>query len=194
MNISLQELTGEFVRIVPMQKNHIQELYEIGKDDAIWTHYPDTVVESFNDMESIVENALYNKKIGTEFPFVVLLRENDKVIGSTRFLEISKNNKRLEIGWTWLTPTAWGTKINAECKYLLLKYCFETLKCIRVQLKTDELNIRSQKAIEKIGGQKEGILRNHMIRKDGTYRNSVLYSIIESDWNKAENKLLLLIK
>lgn len=103
-----------------MQKTHIQELYEIGKDKTIWTHYPDIIVETFNDMESIVEEALYNKKTGTEFPFVVLLRENDKVIGSTRFLEISKHNKRLEIGWTWLTPSVWGTHINAECKYLLL--------------------------------------------------------------------------
>ncbi|TXC79018.1 GNAT family N-acetyltransferase [Metabacillus litoralis] len=182
------ELVGEKIRIVPMDKDHIQGLYEIGNDKIIWSHLPKAIY-TLNDMKSFVEEALCKKETGMEFPFVVLLRDNDKIIGSTRFLDISTQNKSLEIGWTWYTPSVWGTHINTECKYLLLKYCFESLKLIRVQFKTDERNVRSQKAIEKIGGVKEGVLRNHMIRKDGTFRNSVFYSVIESDWVSVKNKL-----
>ncbi|OAS85364.1 MULTISPECIES: GNAT family N-acetyltransferase [Metabacillus] len=188
MNVSIEELTGEYVRIVPMERSHIQGLYEIGNDKTIWTHLPKTI-QTLNDMESFVEEALDKKEVGIEFPFVILLRENNKIIGTTRFLEISNINKSLEIGWTWLTPSVWGTTINTECKYLLLNYCFETLKTIRVQFKTDEQNIRSQRAIERIGGVKEGVLRNHMIKKDGTFRNSVFYSVIESEWTSIKHKL-----
>ncbi|MBD1380641.1 GNAT family N-acetyltransferase [Metabacillus arenae] len=188
MKILLDELTGERVQIVPMEKSHIQGLYDIGNNGNIWIHLP-KIMQTPNDMESFVEEALENKKSGKEFPFVIILRESDKIIGTTRFLEISNKNNSLEIGWTWLTPTVWGSQINTECKYLLLKYCFESMEVIRVQFKTDEKNVRSQKAIERIGGVKEGILRNHMIRKDGSFRNSVFYSIIESDWASVKQKL-----
>ncbi|MGM0878322.1 MAG: GNAT family N-acetyltransferase [Bacillota bacterium] len=188
MEILLNELVGDSVRIVPMEKHHAQDLYEIGKEPSIWTHLPKTI-NTLGDMQSFVEEALEKKCLGEEFPFVILLRENNKVIGSTRFLGISHPNKNLEIGWTWLNPSVWRTNINTECKYLLLEYCFETLKLIRVQFKTDERNVRSQKAIERIGGVKEGILRNHMIRQDGSYRNSVFYSIIEQDWVNTKQKL-----
>ncbi len=187
-NIMFDELEGEKVRIVPMEKNHIQGLTEIGIDKIIWSHLPKAIY-TYNEMKSFVEEALYKKETGIEFPIVVLRCDNDKIIGTTRFLDISNPNKSLEIGWTWYSPSVWGTHINTECKYLLLKYCFETLKLIRVQFKTDERNVRSQKAIEKIGGKKEGILRNHMIRKDGTFRNSVFYSVIESDWVSVKKNL-----
>nr|WP_275896245.1 GNAT family protein [Paraliobacillus sediminis] len=182
------ELVGEKVRIVPMEKHHIQGLYGIGNDPMIWGHLPITI-QTENDMKFFVEDALENKNSGREFPFVVILCNSNKIVGSTRFLNISHPNKSLEIGWTWYSPTVWGTHVNIECKYLLLKFCFETLKLIRVQFKTDERNIRSQKAIEKIGGVKEGILRNHMIREDKTYRNSVFYSVIENDWELVKKKL-----
>ncbi|MBO1004986.1 GNAT family N-acetyltransferase [Pseudogracilibacillus auburnensis] len=181
MDIALDELEGKYIRVVPMERNHIQGLYEASNDLNIWTHLPKTI-KTLNDMEGLVDEALSNKELGTEFPFVILLRENNKLIGSTRFLDISNVNKNLEIGWTWLSPFVWGSQINIECKYLLLAYCFDTLQMIRVQFKTDHQNIRSQKAIERIGGVKEGILRNHKIRKDGTFRHSVFYSIIESEW------------
>ena len=186
--IMFDELVGEKVRIVPLEKSHIQGLYEIGNNGMIWSHLPKTIY-TLQDMRSFVEEALTKKDSGIELPFVVLLRDNNKIIGSTRFLDISNLNRSLEIGWTWYSPAVWGTHINTECKYLLLKYCFETLNFIRVQFKTDERNVRSQKAIEKIGGVKEGILRNHMIRKDGTFRNSVFYSVIESDWAFVKSKL-----
>lgn len=193
MRILINDLTGNFVKIVPMEKKHTQALYEISTDKTIWTHLP-VKIDTYEQMESFIEEALHKKETGTELPFVILNSENNTVIGSTRFLEISGKNKSLEIGWTWLTPSYWGTKINAECKYLLINYCFETLGMIRIQLKTDKDNIRSQKAIERIGGVKEGILRNHMIRKDGTYRDSVFYSIIKSDWPQIKRSLERMIK
>jgi len=188
MDVSVDELLGENVRIVPMERDHIEGLFEAGSDELIWAHLPKSV-KTIEEMEAFVDEALNNKKSGTSYPFVILLRKNNKVIGTTRFLGISPLDKGLEIGWTWLTSSVWGTQINAECKYILLKHCFETINTIRVQLITDEKNLQSQKAIEKIGGIKEGISRNHKIRENGTYRNSVVYSIIESEWPSVKRKL-----
>ncbi|WP_175639420.1 GNAT family N-acetyltransferase [Metabacillus schmidteae] len=188
MNMKLELLEGEQVNIIPMREDHIQGLYEISCDRKIWIHLPREIT-TFEEMKSFVESALYNKENGMEIPFVIIHKETNKIIGSTRFLTISPVNKTLEIGWTWLCPTVWGTGINKECKYLLLRYCFERLGMIRVQFKTDEQNNRSQRAIEGIGATREGILRNHMIRKDGSYRNSVFYSIIESEWEAVKEKI-----
>lgn len=186
------ELKGDQVCIVPMDRKHLEGLCKIGQNQSIWEHLPETITTK-NCMETFINNALMQKEKGIEFPFVIISLKTDEVIGTTRFMNISKNNKGLEIGWTWLTPEVWGTSVNIECKYLLLKYCFENMNLRRVQFKTDERNIRSQKAIEKIGGTREGTLRNHMIRKDGSFRNSVFYSIIDSEWPSVRKKLELLL-
>ncbi|MDG0767901.1 GNAT family protein [Bacillus halotolerans] len=188
MNVTLNELMGKQIRVVPMDRSHIQGLYEAANDERIWTHLPKTI-ETAYDMEDFVEEALYHKKSGGEFPFVMFHRETGKIVGTTRFLYMSPDSRSLEIGWTWFHPSVWGTAVNTECKYLLLQYCFEQMNTIRVQFKTDERNIRSQKAIERLGAVKEGILRNQMIRKDGTFRHSVFYSIIESDWPSVKQHL-----
>ena len=134
------------------------------------------------------------RKKGNQFPFVIFHKHNKKLIGSTRFLDIQPKHKKLEIGSTWLHLDYWATEVNLECKLLLLTYCFENLQTIRVQLKTDENNIRSRKAIEKIGGQFEGILRNDMIRANNTIRNSAYYSILINEWNEKKLKLAELIQ
>ncbi|MEC1430346.1 GNAT family N-acetyltransferase [Bacillus subtilis] len=188
MNVTLHELTGELIRVVPIDKSHIQGLYEAANDENIWTHLPKTIT-TLRGMEAFVEEALQTKETGTEFPFVIIHRKAGKMVGTTRFLYMSSASRSLEIGWTWFHPSVWGTSVNTECKYLLLQYCFEQLKTIRVQFKTDERNIRSQKAIERLGAVKEGILRNQMIRKDGTFRNSVFYSIIDSEWPSVKQHL-----
>ncbi|SER44431.1 Protein N-acetyltransferase, RimJ/RimL family [Gracilibacillus ureilyticus] len=188
MIVSLYGLEGEFVKLAVMNSSHTKELFNAAKDASIWRHLPKTI-QVFDDMQLFVNEAIEKMETGTEIPFVIIDKQSDEIVGSTRFLDISNFTRSLEIGWTWLTPHVWGTKVNMECKYLLLKYCFEKLNLIRVQLKTDEQNIRSQKAIERIGCKKEGILRNHMIRKDGTYRNSVIYSIIENDWISVKHQL-----
>lgn len=187
------ELVGKHTKVIPMTKEHTEDLYLAGKDQRIWSYMPMTVYSSV-DMAELVDTALEDKHSGKAFPFVILNRDNNQIIGSTRFLDISIRNKKLEIGWTWLSPTVWRTTINTEVKYLLLNHCFETLGTIRVQLKTDERNVRSQKAIERIGAVKEGTLRNHRIMPDGFYRHSVYFSIIDSEWPTVKKNLTLLLE
>ena len=188
MEIRPVELIGESVKIQPMEAHHVKELFEAGNFPEIWA-YMSMQVRSIDDMESLVSNALQSRELGSEFPFVIIDRASGKIVGSTRFLNISLPNRNLEIGWTWLTPSVWRTRINTECKYLLLKHCFETLGAIRVQLKTDSRNLRSQQAIQRIGGIKEGVLRNHMIMHDGYIRDSVYFSIIDSEWAMVKDNL-----
>lgn len=174
-------LSGIHVTLRSMEENDVYALYDAAQDEQIWTYMIDPM-HTLKDMKNYIEVALMAKKHGNELPFVIIQNETNKIIGSTRFMDISIAHKRLEIGHTWLNPEFWRTSINTECKYLLLTYCFEELKLNRVQLKTDQKNIRSQKAIERMGAEKEGVLRNHMIRKDGTLRHSVMFSVIKEDW------------
>jgi RimJ/RimL family protein N-acetyltransferase len=116
-------------------------------------------------------------------PFAIIERASGRAVGSTRFLDISEQHRHIEIGWTWLGRAYWRTALNTECKYLLMKYAFEELKCIRVQLKTDLRNVRSQRAIERIGGVREGVLRKAVIIKDDYQRWSVYYSILDDEWS-----------
>ena len=181
-------LTGEIVELRSLGKEHFTELEVLAKDKRIWEFYaydgsnPDTFLKIFT-------SAITEREKGNQFPFVVFHKQENKLIGSTRFLDIQPNHKKLEIGSTWLHPDYWATVVNLECKLLFLEYCFETLQAVRVQLKTDENNIRSRKAIEKIGGQFEGILRNEMIRDNNTLRNSAYYSIIGEEWQTKKIKL-----
>ena len=115
-------------------------------------------------------------------PFAIIDQATERVIGSTRYHDFSAHNRGIEIGWTWLASDVQRTGVNTECKYLLLQYAFEVLEVIRVQFKTHHLNIRSQNAIERIGATREGVLRNHVIMPDGSYRHSVYFSIIDSEW------------
>lgn len=180
MNLGSIILNGKHAMLRPMEKDDVDALYKVGKYSKIWNYMPMNV-QSLEDMKQIVDKALVAKETGLVYPFVVIDWQTGNIIGSTRFLGISFPYRHLEIGMTWLTHKYWKTKINTECKYLLLTYCFEALNLIRVQLKTDSRNVQSQKAIEKIGAKKEGIMRNQMYMPHGYYRDSVLYSIIESE-------------
>ncbi len=187
------QLSGTRVNLISLESHHIPELQQVAESKEIWRHYaldgsnPDTFQKAF----SAGIDAMYD---GREFVFAIQLKQENQFIGSTRFLDIQPAHRKLEIGWTWLHPDYWGTGINEECKLLLLTYCFETLNTVRVQLKTDELNVRSRKAIEKIGAQFEGILRHDMVRENGTNRNSAYYSIIDSDWSKVKPDLAKLVR
>ena len=181
-------LHNEQVILKPMEKNDIEGIFEVATYPEIWP-YLSITIESLNDTQKYVANALANKKSGVEFPFVIMDSKTKTIIGSTKFMDIDEKHSRLEIGFTWLTPAYWRTAVNTNCKYLLLQYCFEDLKLNRVQIKTDHENTRSQKAIERIGAHKEGVLRNHMIRKDGTIRNTVMYSVTNEDWSKVKLRL-----
>jgi RimJ/RimL family protein N-acetyltransferase len=141
------------------------------------------------DMRGWVMDILSRAEKRTDLPFAVVHLASGRVAGATRYLNIMPIDRGLEIGGTWYGTDFQRTVVNTECKYLLLKHAFETLECIRVQLKTDSRNERSQKAIERIGAKKEGVLRNHMILPDGYYRHSVFYSILDSEWPDVKKRL-----
>ncbi len=181
-------LKGELIELIPLEENHFEDLEFLAREKSIWEFIPADMSNS-NKCFGVFSSAIIEREKGTQFPFVIFDKQKMKIIGSTRLMEIYPVHKKLEIGWTWLHPDYWSTPVNLECKLLLLTFCFEELKVIRVQLKTDENNIRSQKAIQKIGAQYEGILRNDMLRENGTKRNSAYYSIIDSDWETIKIEL-----
>ncbi|PFW74587.1 GNAT family N-acetyltransferase [Priestia aryabhattai] len=182
------ELVGTAVKLVPLGKMHEQGLYEAAKPKEIWEHLP-VKVHSLSDMKRLIESALKAKQEGRELPFVVFDIESHSIVGSTRFLDISLPNKSVEIGWTWYHPSVWRTRVNTECKYLLLKYCFEELKLHRVQFKTDVRNNRSRAAIKRLGATQEGITRKHMVLPDGYVRDSVIFGIIDDEWPFVKKRL-----
>ncbi|WP_146551847.1 GNAT family N-acetyltransferase [Rummeliibacillus sp. SL167] len=186
--MKFKELHNDQVFLRPMEKSDMEGIFKVAIHSEIWP-YLSVTLETFEDVQKYVETALTNKKLGIEFPFVMIDPKTQEIIGSTRFMAIEPKHNRLEIGFTWLTPAYWRTAMNTNCKYLLLQYCFEELHLNRVEIKTDHENIRAQKAIERIGAQREGILRSHMIRKDGTTRDTVMYSIIYKDWNNTKKRL-----
>ena len=182
-------LQGNHVRLEPMTEAHIPGLAEIGMGQGFWGFmlYGDMKTEA--DMRNWVLDILSRIEKGTDFPFVAIHLASGRVAGATRYLNLIPRDRGLEIGGTWYGLDFQRTPVNTECKYLLLTHAFETLKCIRVQLKTDKLNERSQKAIERLGAKKEGILRNHMILPDGRYRDSVFYSILDTEWTDVKKNL-----
>lgn len=182
-------LQGKYVRLEPMKETHIPGLAEIGIGQSFWDFMLYGEIQSEADMRNWVFGILRRAEKGTDLPFVAIDLASGRVAGATRYLNIMPNDRGLEIGGTWYGTDFQRTPVNTECKYLLLTHAFETLKCIRVQLKTDARNERSQKAIERIGAKKEGVLRNHMILPDGRYRDSVFYSILETEWGEVKRNL-----
>ncbi|MBY0121508.1 GNAT family N-acetyltransferase [Bacillus sp. S/N-304-OC-R1] len=182
------KLENNVICIRVMEESDTEELIKATQDQQIWKHMTKHI-KSEKDAIQYIQQALLLKDQGIEIPFVMIDQQSNKIIGSTRFLDIHLEHKCLEIGSTWLVPSYWRTPANTNCKFLLLRYCFETMGLHRVQLKTDHENFRSQKAIERIGAKKEGILRNHMIRPDGTIRHTVMYSITNEGWPKVKAHL-----
>jgi len=186
-------LSGQTVDLDSLDEHHFPALTNLASDKSIWEFYAFDGSDP-NTFAKVLSSAIVERQKGTQFPFVIIHKSENKIIGSTSFLDIQPNHKKLEIGFTWLHPDYWGTAINLECKLILLTYCFENLHTLRVQLKTDENNVRSRKAIEKIGGQFEGIFRNDMLRNNNTRRNSAYYSIIEEEWKEKKVKLTTLFE
>ncbi len=182
-------LTGKYVRLEPMSEAHIPALAEIGVGQPFWDFMLYGRMDTEADMANWVRDILSRAAKGTDLPFAAIHLASGRVAGATRYLNITPEHRGLEIGGTWYGVEFQRTAVNTECKYLLLKHAFETLGCIRVQLKTDLRNERSQRAIERIGAVKEGILRNHMILPDGRIRHSVFYSIIDSEWEGVKERL-----
>ncbi len=177
------------MRLEPLSEDHVAGLTAVGLDDEIWKLMPYGPIRGENDIRRWVRGILAHASEGTDLPFTVIHLASGRVAGATRYMEIRPAHRGLEIGGTWYGAEFRRTVVNTECKYLLLKHAFEVLGCIRVQLKTDSRNLRSQRAIERIGGVQEGTLRNHMILPDGTFRHSVYFSILDSEWPTVKRRL-----
>ncbi len=187
-------LEGRYVRLESMTEAHVPALAEIGVGQDFWDFMVYGDMKTENDMRGWVNEILARAEKGTDMPFVAIHRESGRVAGATRYLNIMHHDKGLEVGGTWYGLDFQRTAVNTECKLLLLTHAFETLGCIRVQIKTDSLNLRSQKAIERLGGVKEGVLRNHMVLPNGRVRHSVYYSILDSEWGDVKKRLEEMLK
>ncbi|HTH51712.1 MAG TPA: GNAT family protein [Pyrinomonadaceae bacterium] len=188
VNIEPVTLEGRSVRLEPMRFDHFPALCKAGLVPELWT-WTNSLVQDEADMERYLRSALADQALGVALPFVTIERETGTIVGSTRFGNIDTSNRKAEIGWTWINPEWQRTVINTEAKLLMLTHAFEVWKCIRVELKTDSNNQKSRAAIARIGAVEEGTLRNHMITESGRYRDSVYFSIIDSEWENVRADL-----
>jgi RimJ/RimL family protein N-acetyltransferase len=194
MNIQPVTLSGQFVRLEPLSLSHVPDLTEAGQDEAIWRYLPYGLIRSEEQMAAFVAELLSLQAQESDLPFAVIHRGTGRAIGCTRYLAIQRSHHGLEIGGTWYGAAHQRTGVNTECKYLLLGHAFETLHCLRVQLKTDLRNERSQRAIERIGGVQEGVLRKNLIMPDGYPRSTVMYSILDDEWPAVKARLENLLR
>jgi N-acetyltransferase len=188
MEIQPITLEGRMVRLEPLSLSHHKQLCAAGLDFDLW-RWTTQNVRTPDDMRAYIEQALAEMARGTSLPFATIDLASGKAIGSTRYLNIDVSNLRLEIGATWLAKKWQRTGANTEAKYLMLRHAFEKLGCIRVELKTDSLNLQSREAILRLGAKEEGLLRNHMLTWTGRIRHTVYYSIIDSEWPEMKARL-----
>ena len=187
MKVDPVVLEGLHVRLEPLSRKHTTRLCEVGVEEPLWRWIP-TPVRTADDMAAYVELALKEQANGVSLPFAQIEKAG-RVIGSTRYMNIDRVHHRLEIGCTWIGREWQRTAANTEAKYLLLRHAFETLDCMRVELKTDSLNDKSRAAILRIGAKEEGIFRNHMITSTGRIRHTVYFSVIDSEWPEVKSRL-----
>lgn len=181
-------LEGGHVRMLPLSLDHLDGLTAVGLDPELWKWIPHPVVDR-QGMKDYVETALDEQRRGLSVPFAATLKGDGKVVGCTRYANISVKDGRLEIGWTWIGKAWQRSAVNTEAKYLMLRHAFETLGCTRVELKTDGLNEKSRNAILRIGAKQEGILRRHTMTHTGRIRDTVYFSILDSEWPEVKSRL-----
>ncbi len=188
MKVEPVVLDGEHVKLVPLSMDHFGQLCEVGCDLGLWQWTSGNFMTP-ERMHKYIQDALKCQAEGSAIPFATILKSTSKVVGSTRFANIDKANRHVEIGWTWIGQPWQRTFVNKEAKYLMLQHAFETLGCIRVEFKTDVNNQKSRQALAGIGAKEEGIFRNHMIMENGRIRDSVYFSIIDSQWPEVKANL-----
>ena len=181
-------LTGKHIGLEPMRPAHGPTLLEAGRAAEIWEWMPSGPINEAT-MDGWMKKAMLAESQGREYPFVVILVPSGRLVGSTRYLDVQEDDRTVEIGWTWYAPDAWGGMVNPEAKYLLMRHAFDDWGAIRVALKTDIRNLHSQAAIKKLGAKYEGLLRNQRIRRDGSYRDTVVFSITEREWPAVKSRL-----
>ena len=181
-------LEGRYVRLEPLTKTHLAGLAEVGLDEELWRWIP-VPVRTVEELAGYIDSALEEQMRGVSLPFALIEKATGRAIGSTRYGNIDRTHYRVEIGWTWVAREWQRSAVNTEAKYLLLRHAFETLGCIRVELKTDSLNEKSRAAILRIGAKEEGTFRNHMITASGRIRHTAYFSIVDSEWPAVKARL-----
>jgi RimJ/RimL family protein N-acetyltransferase len=183
-------LEGSVVRLEAVRREHAELFWEIAKDDLDdifrWIPYS---MKTPDDFQRLIDKAFEEQERGESIVFATVERASGRVIGSTRYMNIDRINRRVEIGSTWIAPPWQRTAVNTEAKYLMLRHAFEVWKCIRVELKTDALNQKSRNAILRIGAKEEGTLRRHLVTWTGRVRDTVYFSILDSEWPEAKTRL-----
>ena len=188
MTIEPVTLEGRFVRLEPLSLEHLDGLAAVGLDPALW-RWTTIAVRTRADLEAWIRAALAEAEAGTSLPFATLDRATGRAIGSSRYLNVDRANRRLEIGWTWVAPAWQRSAVNSEAKLLQLEHAFERLRAIRVEFKTDSLNAASRAALAGIGAIEEGTFRNHVISQGGRLRHSTFFSVTDADWPVVRAKL-----
>ena len=183
-------LEGTHVRLEPLRPEHAAKLWEIAKDHLQelfeWIPYR---LESLEDFRVFNRHILEEQKRGLTLPFATFERKSGHIAGTTRFMNVDMPNRKVEIGSTWIAPPWQRTIVNTEAKYLMLRHAFEEWKCLRVELKTDSMNQRSRAAILRLGAKEEGTLRKHMVTWDGRQRDSIYFSILDTEWPEVKARL-----
>jgi N-acetyltransferase len=183
-------LEGELVRLEPMSPEHEDGLWEASRDERTWRWLSVLQPQTREELNAYVGDALANAAAGAEMPLVTVRRADERIVGSTRYLALRPEHRTIEIGWTWLTPEAWGSGVNVEAKLLMFEHAFERLGCLRVELKTDALNERSRGAMEALPAQFEGVHRKAMLVRGGQRRDSAWYSVLDEEWPVVRANLL----
>ncbi|MFC4100312.1 GNAT family N-acetyltransferase [Paenibacillus xanthanilyticus] len=174
-------LEGDTVMLEPLEPGHRTALAELLNDPAIW-QFTWRTVTCLEEAEALVDEALLARSAGKQLPFAVIDKRSGRIVGTTRIADMSTVHRHAEIGYSWLTPSVWRTSVNTECKRLLLAYCFEELNALRVQFSVSHFNERSQRAVERIGAVREGVLRRARVKPDGSIHDVVLYGIVDGEW------------
>ena len=188
--ISIKPITleGKRVRLEAMHANHLAGLTEAGAFEELWK-WTRTYAHTPESMKVYVDEALTDAAKGAALPFTTIDRATNKVIGSTRFANFDIANRHVEIGWTWITPAYQRTYVNSEAKYLMLSHAFDVWECARVELKTDVLNMKSRNAMLRMGATEEGALRKHVLAFNNRWRDTIYYSVLDTEWPEVKARL-----
>lgn len=186
---AISTLAGRIVRLEPLAPTHADELWDASSDPRVWRWLPIVQPQTRGEWQAWMEEALARTESGLELAFATVLQATGRAVGSTRYLALKPEHRSLEIGWTWLAPSAWGTGANTEAKLLQLEHAFEVFGCRRVEFKTDALNERARRALAGLPAQFEGIHRKHMLVRGGENRDSAWYGIVDDEWPAVRERL-----
>jgi len=181
-------LENDFVQLEPLSAEHESDLIRAASDGELWNLWF-TVVPSPESMAEYIRTALFGQEAGTMLPWVVRNKSSGQIVGSTRYHDVVAAADRVEIGYTWYSASVQRSHLNTACKHLLLSHGFDTIGCKVVGLRTDNFNFRSQRAIEALGAKKDGVIRHHLVRRDGSVRDTVMYSILKQEWSDVKKHL-----